>query len=95
VGDVGGAVSESPASVHIVRTRHVRRLIGGALDLAMAAENADAGTLIGVPIETRTNGEPAASVPVDHALARAANLLRHAAEELEDERLACLGWRQP
>lgn len=40
------------------------------------------------------NGVTVAAATAEAALSRASNLLRHAAEELEDERQACLGWEQ-
>lgn len=83
----------NPASVHRVETRHIRRLVNQAATLAVVVDGLPAGELVQAPDATRLHGD--GRVPIDHALARAANLLRHAAEELEDERMACLGWASP
>ncbi len=77
--------------VHTVRTTHIQRLIKNALALADRADGAVAGTMI--PLEdSHRPGQPEALV--DHALAKAASDLRHAAEELEAERHSCYGWAQ-
>lgn len=77
---------------HTVSTVHISQLIKNGLRIAQACDGHTAGNT--VPL-----GPPARSVevpdaPVDHALAKAAADLRHAAEELEAERLSCLEWPQ-
>lgn len=92
--EVPRPVPPSVPPAHVVQTHHISRLIDQARQLALEANNTQAGEAIATPPSSRRPSS-AQRVPVDHALGRAANLLRHAAEELEDERLACLGWAQP
>lgn len=81
-------------SLHAVQTTHIQHLIRGALDLAEQVHG-HRGTdgPIRVDPGRRVLGT-SLDVPVDHALAKAAADLRHAAEELEAERLSVLGWTQ-
>lgn len=71
---------------HVVRTPHIQRLIREALALAEECDMRDANNMLFY----RGDKEFTAFM----ALERASNLLRHAAEELEDERQALLGWGQ-
>lgn len=83
--------------MHIVRTEHIQRLIRNGLELSERAHNVNTidGTDVnlGNPNPHRNLGSKV-TVPVDHVLAKAAADLRHAAEELEAERLSVLGWKQ-
>lgn len=71
-------------SNHTVITAHVQSLIKEALRLAEVCNGVVAD---GKSMEI--DGRP---VLVHMTLDRAANLLRHAAEELQDERFLALGW---
>ena len=73
-------------------TTHTQALIEAALDLARRCDGAPLGHAIAAPRDPRRPDELASNVSVEHALDRAANLLRHAAEELQDERMLRLGW---
>jgi hypothetical protein len=71
-------------SNHTVVTTHIQRLLLEASTIAQACDGVVAdGTAMDM------DGRP---VLVHMALDRAANLLRHAAEELQDERFLALGW---
>lgn len=76
---------------HTVSTRHIQRLIGNAADLARRVDGKPAGTVIGVREHQRPGGPDA---NVEYALCKAIADLRHAAEELDAERLSCFGWAQ-
>lgn len=79
---------------HVVQTRHIQRLIENGLSLAIQVNNRDAGSHIGLS-QLHHRGDPGALGPsVDQVLGKAAADLRHAAEELEAERLSCFGWVQ-
>lgn len=78
---------------HTVRTTHIQRLIENGLRLARLA-NGQTETIVTGDIADLITDPKGLSIPVDHALAKAAADLRHAAEELEAERLSVLGWRQ-
>lgn len=93
--EVGATVSEgaspaegvgflAPPSYHEVKTEHIMALINEAQELAVICNGAVAD---GQPIEVRGQ-----TTLVHMALDRAANCLRHAAEELQDERFLALGW---
>lgn len=75
---------------HTVQTTHIQRLIRHGLDLAIMCDGETEHVTLAV--------EPGSTVfkprPVEHALQKAAADLRHAAEELEAERLSVLGWPQ-
>lgn len=76
---------------HTVRTTHIQHLIKNALSLAERVDGVQAGAL--VPLEDHQRpGNPEAKV--DHALCKAISDLRHAADELDAERLSCFGWAQ-
>jgi hypothetical protein len=77
---------------HTVRTPHIQRLIDNGLSLAIAVDGA-AGTHVKVPASAM-QPDLTCEVYVIDVLEKAAADLRHAAEELEAERLSCLGWRQ-
>lgn len=77
---------------HVVTTAHIQRLIANALTIAEECDNVPAGVLLSFDPPVRRVTAPTA--PVDHALAKAVADLRHAADELEAERLSCLGWPQ-
>jgi hypothetical protein len=70
---------------HVVRTSHIQRLIREALALSEEVDMREGFDAVDFTDHTFTG---------DQVLARASNLLRHAAEELEDERMACFGWDQ-
>lgn len=76
---------------HVIRTQHIQKLIGNAADLARRVDGKQAGTVIGVE-DWQRPGNPEAVV--DHALCKAISDLRHAADELDAERLSCFGWAQ-
>lgn len=75
---------------YVVRTTHIQALIRNALVLAEAANGATASYMVEVPEGTRSSpyAEP------HHLLCKAISDLRHAADELDAERLSCFGWRQ-
>lgn len=73
----------------MIRTNHIQSLISEGLALA---ELVDGNEYPNRPVVDMADGRR--EVPPDHVLSRAANLLRHAAEELEDERMRVLGWPQ-
>ncbi len=76
---------------HVVRTTHVQHLIRNGLSLAQRVDGAAAGSV--VPLEdAQRPGRPEANV--EHALCKAISDLRHAADELDAERLSCFGWAQ-
>lgn len=76
---------------HIVHTTHIQALILNGLSLAQRVDDVEAGTV--VPLEDHQRpGHPEA--PVEHALCKAIADLRHAADELDAERLSCFGWAQ-
>ncbi|MCU1592436.1 MAG: hypothetical protein JWP11_3692 [Frankiales bacterium] len=76
---------------HHVQTRHIRALIRNGLSLAERVDGCPAGTM--VPLEDHQRpGQPEALV--EHALCKAIADLRHAADELDAERLSCFGWAQ-
>lgn len=76
--------------MHVVLTAHIQRLIENAGKLAERAHGVAAGTMI--PLEDGQRDQPEALV--EHALCKAISDLRHAADELDAERLSCYGWRQ-
>lgn len=76
---------------HTVQTTHIQRLIGNAMDLARRVDGKEAGTMIGLQDHQRP-GSPEALV--EHAVCKAISDLRHAADELDAERLSCFGWAQ-
>lgn len=75
---------------HTISTRHIQRLITNALDLSRRVDGKEAGSTIGLLPEQRD--EPNAQV--EQALCKAIADLRHAADELDAERLNCYGWKQ-
>lgn len=71
-------------SMHTVKTDHIQCLLDEALHIAAMCNGVTAdGSTIQIGDQTTL---------VHMALDRAANLLRHAAEELQDERFQALGW---
>ncbi len=76
---------------HVVRTTHVQRLIRNGLALAEQVNGQPAGATLVPPLTAYSADRPPS---VDQALGKAAADLRHAAEELEAERLSCYGWAQ-
>lgn len=76
---------------HTVRTTHIQRLIANGARLAQLCDGSS-GT-VAAEDSHQDPGKPG-GVPVEHVLQKAAADLRHAAEELEAERLSCLGWPQ-
>lgn len=76
---------------HIVRTTHIQQMLRNALALAERVDGVEAGAM--VPLEDRQRpGNPEARV--EHALCKAISDARHAAAELDAERLSCFGWAQ-
>lgn len=75
---------------HTVRTTHIQHLIKNALSLAQRVDGVRAGAMIPLEEHQRTNPEAL----VEHALFKAISDLRHAADELDAERLSCFGWSQ-
>lgn len=68
---------------HVVRTIHIQLLIKNGLRLAELVN--------GCPLYADVDDKP---TRVEDVLEKAAADLRHAAEELEAERLSVKGWRQ-
>lgn len=79
--------------MHQVRTSHIQHLIRNGMILATAVDGAWQGEQVHVGASHRADGWDA-ELPPEHVLGKAAADLRHAAEELEAERLSCLGWEQ-
>lgn len=81
---------------HTVVTTHIQRLIHRSLMLAKAADQTPAGKLVEIHawLEGTRIDHERKPIPVEHVLQKAAADLRHAAEELEAERLSVLGWAQ-
>jgi hypothetical protein len=79
-------------SEHVVRTTHIQHMVAEAGRLAKLVDNY--GAWVEEPEDgewpTDHRGHP---YPVEEVLDRTANLLRHSAEEITDERLRCEGWR--
>lgn len=80
----------SENTYHTVRTRHVQSLIANALLIAKAVD----GELATVRLSGDDVGNTHESVCIPDALEKAVTDLRHAAAELEAERLSCFGWGQ-
>lgn len=81
-------------SLHPVRTKHIQSLVSNALYLAQQADGQRGSDgPIRVDGSRRILGT-SVEVPLDRVLEKAAADLRHAAEELEAERLSVLGWAQ-
>lgn len=76
---------------YVVRTNHIQELIANAQILARKVNRVEAGTMISLE-ENQRPGSPEALV--EHALCKAISDLRHAAAELDAERLNCYGWAQ-
>lgn len=77
-------------AVHNVRTTHIQGLIHNSLGLAKAVDGqADDALLAGVDV-----GCDREIVTVPEAIEVAVADLRHAADELDRERLSCYGWPQ-
>ncbi len=76
-----------------VRTTHIQMLIRNGLGLAQMVDGFDADLRLHVPLAARVDQQETSEFPAA-ILEKAAADLRHAAEELEAERLSCLGWRQ-
>lgn len=87
----GEPLDQPSRPVHVVRTRHIQALIRNGLSLAERVDGIPAGTLVSLEDHHRP-GRPEALV--DHALCKAISDLRHAADELDAERLSCFGWAQ-
>lgn len=77
---------------HQVRTTHIQSLIEGSLALAQAVDGRQAGSVIATLSPDVYDGDEPPRV--EHALCKAVSDLRHAADELDAERLSCYGWRQ-
>lgn len=77
---------------HVISTVHVGLLVRNAQRIVTACDGAGAGTITTVLAPARRVGDE--DVAVEDALAKAAADLRRAADELEAERLSCLGWPQ-
>lgn len=76
---------------HVVRTTHIQAMLRNALSLAERVDGYRAGSV--VPLEdAQRPGRPEANV--EHALCKAIADARHAAAELDAERLSCFGWAQ-
>lgn len=91
---------------HTIQTTHIQRLIKNALLLAEMVHGQPASygqfpeggsyehprdeVVIAVPLSVRIGGE----ARPEHMLCKAISDLRHAADELDAERLSCFGWRQ-
>ena len=91
---------------HTIKTTHIQFLIKNALHLAEAVDGEQGSVITGqpegnyeaplhdaaitLPVQVHANGF---ALP-EHILCKAVSDLRHAADELDAERLACYGWRQ-
>lgn len=90
---------------HTIRTAHIQRLIANAAKLAEAVNGEQASydvdpqgitevphsvARIPLPEDVQARGH---ALP-EHMLCKAISDLRHAADELDAERLSCFGWRQ-
>lgn len=73
---------------HIVRTSHIQGLINNALSLAEKVDGQRPSQVI--KTDANVMGEGTTVELLEKAVAD----LRHAAAELEAERLNCYGWRQ-
>lgn len=82
------------AERHIVSTAHIRKLINNGLSLAAVAHGHTAGSRVETIPEIFESPGGETDPLVDQVLGKAAADLRHAAEELEAERLSCYGWKQ-
>jgi hypothetical protein len=93
---------------HTIQTTHIQRLISNALALAEAVDDQGASheytkdgrrevprreAEVYLPIGPGRPHEHSRCLP-EEALEKAIADLRHAADELDAERLSCLGWRQ-
>lgn len=83
-------MTDKPAP-HVVRTNHIQELIANGMKLARRVNGEQAGTMVSLEDRQRP-GNPEALV--EHALCKAISDLRHAADELDAERLSCHGWAQ-
>lgn len=93
---------------HTIRTTHIQRLIQNALNLAERVDDQKASHIYGkdgsireapfdevaiyLPLSPPTNVRT--RVLPEHVLCKAISDLRHAAAELDAERLSCFGWAQ-
>jgi hypothetical protein len=85
--------------MHTVQTTHIQRLIKNALEIAEKVDGHEAAELVRDigPAQYRADQNPESEllVPrVEYALCKAVSDLRHAADELDAERLSCYGWQQ-
>lgn len=76
--------------MYVVQTTHIQHLIENAAQLAARVHGEIGGTMISLEDGQREHPEAL----VEHALCKAISDLRHAADELDAERLSCFGWRQ-
>lgn len=76
--------------MHVVRTTHVQHLIRNGLALAKLADDQWPGS----EVRPADGASQHRVVTVEDALEKAAADLRHAAAELDAERLSCRGWKQ-
>lgn len=93
-------------SQHVIRTTHIQRLIKNALALAELVDGKTATqtytaqggyfeaprAVVAIELPEGVRAEPTA-LP-EHVLCKAISDLRHAADELDAERLSCYGWAQ-
>lgn len=79
---------------YTIRTNHIQKLIANAQHLAKAVHLELAGTTIALPPEVYASSDVVGRAHVEHILCKAISDLRHAADELDSERLSCFGWRQ-
>jgi hypothetical protein len=79
---------------HVVMTHHIQRLIRNGLELAELVDRHESRRTIVIPLHYRMRGHLEGPVSVTYVLEKAAADLRHAAAELDAERLNVLGWVQ-
>lgn len=77
---------------HKVRTTHIQRLIDNARTLAALCHGSSGNSRVGLPEHAVEDG--LVSQTVEWTLEKAIADLRHAADELDAERMACRGFRQ-
>lgn len=79
---------------HEILTKHIREMIDAAHTLANLAEIQKDQELVDVPAYLITNRGDGNRRTHEACLRQAAQLLRHAAAELDAEAQSCAGWAQ-
>lgn len=76
-------------ALHVVSTKHIQKLIHNALSITTTVDGAREDMTVTLGASHRDG-----QAHVTHALCKAISDLRHAADELDAERLSCHGWAQ-